>query len=280
MSLTSLSRYDDMEDEIKDEDHGLQPKQKKTEEENQDEQENKTSSKDESSGQQDSASDGNSRPPSILGSNLKGLVSYGGEDSDDDTDSDNEKEENNDTPLTKTLSSNVASVENSLSSAGSNSPSNSMSETGEQIESTTKEIIDTVRLPPEPEGRCSKSLQEKVIRMIEKKNSGLDVNEYLQRKKEFRNPSIYEKLVSFIGIQEHGTNFPRKLYDPTIWGPDSHYDNLAKLQKEYQDKKEKEKLKRTHVDFVSGVKKTESSSSSATEKKSKWDQRVAPATGK
>lgn len=203
-------------------------------------------------------------------------MSYVGDDSDEDTSTD--EEENKETPQAKSLASNFASTENSLSSTGSNSP-NSVNENGEQSD-TTREITDTVRLPAEPEGRCSKSLQEKIARMIERKNNkGLNVNEYVQSKKEFRNPSIYEKLVSFIGINEHGTNFPKKLYDPTIWGPESCYDNLAKVQKEYHDRKEKEKLKRAHVDFVTGVKKTESSGS-GNEKKSKWDQKVAPVPGK
>lgn len=216
-----------------------------------------------------------SRPSSVLAPKPRGLVSYVGDDSDEDISTD--EEENEETPQAKSAASNLVSAENSLSSTGSNSP-NSVNESGEQSDAT-REITDTVRLPAEPEGRCSKSLQEKIARMIEKKKKGLNVNEYVQSKKEFRNPSIYEKLVNFIGINEHGTNFPKKLYDPTIWGPESHYDNLAKVQKEYHDRKEKEKLKRAHVDFVTGVKKTEGSGSGS-EKKSKWDQKVALVPGK
>lgn len=216
-----------------------------------------------------------SRPSTVLAPKPKGLVSYVGDDSDEDISTD--EEENEETPQAKSATSNLVSAENSLSSTGSNSP-NSVNESGEQSDAT-REITDTVRLPAEPEGRCSKSLQEKIARMIEKKKKGLNVNEYVQSKKEFRNPSIYEKLVNFIGINEHGTNFPKKLYDPTIWGPESYYDNLAKVQKEYHDRKEKEKLKRAHVDFVTGVKKTESSGNGS-EKKSKWDQKVALVSGK
>lgn len=118
---------------------------------------------------------------------------------------------------------------------------------------------------------------------MKKKRDGMNLNEYIEMKKDFRNPSIYEKLIQFIGIDEHGTNFPRKLYDPSIWGPDSHYDELARKQKEYHKEREKERLqKRTQVDFVTGTKKTAvtaaptSSTSSSSEKKSKWDQKVPP----
>lgn len=143
----------------------------------------------------------------------------------------------------------------------------------------------SVSLPPEPEGRCSKSLQEKIANMIEKKKHGnLNMSEYIQKNKEFRNPSIYEKLISYIGIDEHGTNFPKKLYDPSIWGPESYYDELAKKQREYHREKEKEKAKKTQVEFINSTKKPTSTasslassiSSSVPEKKSKWDQKAPP----
>ena len=92
-------------------------------------------------------------------------------------------------------------------------------------------------LPPEPKGSCSKKLQEKVAKMYKKKmETGLNINENIQRKKEFRNPrcdnskdylkksmkvivfchvtlllscfSIYEKLIEFVEIDEKGTNYP------------------------------------------------------------------------
>lgn len=35
------------------------------------------------------------------------------------------------------------------------------------------------------------------------------MNYIIQRKKEFRNPSIYEKLIQFCAIDELGTNYPK-----------------------------------------------------------------------
>ncbi|XP_065657192.1 SAP30-binding protein [Hydra vulgaris] len=241
MSLTDLSRYNDNEDEIKDEDHDLilaeklSPMQPSVETPN-------------------TSSDNAAKP--------RGLVSYIGEYTDD--------ESSDDEGVRVELSLPASAVNfglfdggNAVSSIGSTSPSSTV----DTLENIEKE--QTVRLPPEPEGRCSKSLQEKIAKLIEKKNNGMNVNEYVQRKKEFRNPSIYEKLVSFIGIDEHGTNFPKEIFDPTIWGPESHYDNLAKLQKEYHDKKEKEKLKRTQVEFVKKI-----PNPTPTDKKTKWDQKI------
>lgn len=66
-----------------------------------------------------------------------------------------------------------------------------------------------VKLPPEPEGKCSKELQDKFQKMLEGKIKGkLNMNEKIQTNKTFRNPSIYEKLISYLDIDEFGTNYP------------------------------------------------------------------------
>jgi len=275
MSLGSLARYDDAEDEIRDEDHNLvivppQPLSKKP------------------SGQApepdtESLVEAKPTPPTVENSAKPRMLVHSYDMSDDDmSESDIEEEVEQNKPVIKVSSKekgkesviNLGLFDGTvLHSTETSSRSNDSFEKSPRPES--------VSLPPEPEGRCSKSLQEKIAKMIEKKNNGdMNVNEYVQKKKEFRNPSIYEKLITFIGIDEHGTNFPKKLYDPSVWGPESYYDELAKKQKEYHKEKEKEKLKKTHVEFISATKKPATSqapaSLSVSEKKSKWDQKVPP----
>ena len=263
MSLESLSRYDDAEDEIRDEDHDLVLQTKKSLEAIRPP--SRPVSDAESIGEQ-------SNKP-------KSLVSYFGDDYGSSSESENDDSDVN----TKTTVVNLGLHESKASSLESGSPATTDLETENvgELGRGIRENVNDVRLPPEPEGRCSKSLQEKILKMYERKMGGMDVNEYVQKKKNFRNPSIYEKLVSYIGIDEHGTNFPKHIYDPSIWGPESYYDELAKAQKEYNDKKEKEKREanRAKVEFVSGTKKPPSSAPLATaagsavpEKKSKWDQ--------
>ncbi|KAG8192754.1 hypothetical protein JTE90_009774 [Oedothorax gibbosus] len=131
-----------------------------------------------------------------------------------------------------------------------------------------------IQLPSEPLGRCSKSLQEKITELYEKKIEGKDMNASIQRRKDFRNPSIYEKLIQYCNIDEQGTNYPPETYDPHCWGAESFYEELAKRQKEEMDKREKEKKDRTKVEFMSGtVKKSsaESNSDASKQRKSKWD---------
>lgn len=128
---------------------------------------------------------------------------------------------------------------------------------------------DGIQLPPEPPGRCSAELQEKIQRLYEKmQNDALDMNSVIQQRKDFRNPSIYEKLIQFCGINELGTNYPPKQYDPLRWGKESYYEELAKVQKQEMDKREKER--KAKVEVVSGTRRTVEDESKR--RKSKWDQ--------
>ncbi|XP_078413684.1 SAP30-binding protein-like [Cetorhinus maximus] len=134
-------------------------------------------------------------------------------------------------------------------------------------------------------------LDEKIQKLYDRKLSeGLDMNNIIQRKKEFRNPSIYEKLIQFCGIVEHGTNYPKDMFDPHGWSEDSYYEALAKAQKIEMDKIEKVKKERAKIEFVTRTKTgTNTSSGTATtttasttvadsqKRKRKWDSAV-PAT--
>ncbi|XP_062234935.1 SAP30-binding protein isoform X3 [Platichthys flesus] len=170
---------------------------------------------------------------------------------------------------------------------------------------------DEIRIPPEPPGRCSSQLQEKIHKLYERKLHGdFDTNNHIQKKKEFRNPSIYEKLIQFCAIDELGTNYPKDMFNPHGWSEDSYYEALAKAQKVDMDKLEKAKKDRTkthaginaakfcsrvsraspaQIEFVTGTKKganpsnssasTTSNTSTTTatdaqKRKSKWDSAI------
>ncbi|XP_024868638.1 uncharacterized protein LOC112452584 [Temnothorax curvispinosus] len=135
-----------------------------------------------------------------------------------------------------------------------------------------------VTIPPEPPGQCPAELQDKIARLYRKMESGgLDMNMMIQQRKEFRNPSIYEKLIQFCSINELGTNYPPDRFDPFKWSKDSYYEELAVVQKTEMDKLEKaRKEKKIEIEIVSGTAKRPNSSSSsadnAKKRKSKWDQ--------
>ncbi|XP_004946198.3 SAP30-binding protein isoform X2 [Gallus gallus] len=151
---------------------------------------------------------------------------------------------------------------------------------------------DEIRIPPEPPGRCSNHLQDKIQKLYERKiKEGMDMNYIIQRKKEFRNPSIYEKLIQFCSIDELGTNYPKDMFDPHGWSEDSYYEALAKAQKIEMDKLEKAKKERTKIEFVTGTKKGTTTSAASTttttasttvgdaqKRKSKWDSAIPVTT--
>lgn len=119
---------------------------------------------------------------------------------------------------------------------------------------TTKSSVEAVpdendvQLPPEPTGRCSNELQEKIARLHDKMmSSGLDMNYVIQQRKDFRNPSIYEKLIQFCSINEFGTNFSPAIYDPLSWGKESYYEELDKVQRAEMARREKERKEKTKV---------------------------------
>jgi len=96
---------------------------------------------------------------------------------------------------------------------------------------------------------------------------GYNYNRVIQSKKAFRNPSIYEKLIIHLNIDELGTNFPPNLYDGHLFGKESYYDELAKVQK--SDRREKAQEAKKKSGDSSRLK--ESGSQNVQHRKSKWD---------
>ncbi|XP_017740166.1 PREDICTED: SAP30-binding protein isoform X3 [Rhinopithecus bieti] len=144
----------------------------------------------------------------------------------------------------------------------------------------------------EAEKRDPRNSWDKIQKLYERKiKEGMDMNYIIQRKKEFRNPSIYEKLIQFCAIDELGTNYPKDMFDPHGWSEDSYYEALAKAQKVEMDKLEKAKKERTKIEFVTGTKKGTTTNATATttttastavadaqKRKSKWDSAIPVTT--
>jgi len=101
-----------------------------------------------------------------------------------------------------------------------------------------------------------------------KTEEGYDYNKIIQTKKAFRNPSIYEKLIEFCDIDELGTNFPPQLYDGHLFGKESYYDELGKVQKTEMDRREKALEAKKKL----GENRPKTESQQQQHRKSKWDQ--------
>ena len=210
------------------------------------------------------AKSGTATPSSVKstpGNKIKNLVSYGDiQDENDDKDAE---------PVPMELESDSEEVKETESTADKQAE-----EASKDLLNRSASVVEVdawtegIQLPPEPAGLCSPRIQEAVNKAMQKKlEFGYDMNAVIQKKKGFRNPSIYEKLIQFCEIDEHGTNFPKDLYDGHLFGKESYYDELAKVQKVDMERREKA-AKAKAAAATSSVQKD----SDAPKRKSKWDQ--------
>ncbi|XP_046565351.1 LOW QUALITY PROTEIN: SAP30-binding protein-like [Haliotis rubra] len=132
-----------------------------------------------------------------------------------------------------------------------------------------------IQIPPEPVGRCSKELQEKIARNYDRMlKSGYSNNVMIQQRKDFRNPSIYEKLIEFLHIE--GTKEQTFLLISLILkcGLKNHFMTNYKTRRR-RWKRRRRRKDRTKIDFIVGSKKVSSSSDGSApdekKRKTKWD---------
>lgn len=143
-------------------------------------------------------------------------------------------------------------------------------------------LLDSL-IPPEPEGQYPLNLQEKFSALHSKMQAGkLDLNCLIQEKKEFNNPSIYSKLISYCSINELGTNYAPEQFDPFKWGQESYHEELAKAQDSVMERLAK-KIE-GKVTAVNAAKRTTVAEAieSLARKNGRWDQAAtaAPASTK
>lgn len=137
--------------------------------------------------------------------------------------------------------------------------------------------VDQIKIPKRKKGSLDPMVQDKLERLkYTKESQGRDLKYEIQKRKDFRNPSIYEKLIDHCHIREFGSNFPVDVFDPDAFESSSYYEELSKAQKVLMDSlSEKEKESHPKVEIIHAVAKKSASSSSSDpnrKKKSKWDE--------
>ncbi|VDM93153.1 unnamed protein product [Onchocerca ochengi] len=93
-----------------------------------------------------------------------------------------------------------------------------------------------IRLPPSPPTKCSPELEARFRGFFEKKAQGADLNALIQKRRDFKNPSMYEKLIEKFEVDELGSNFAPSVFDPHGFTKDCFYDQISALQKEAMEK--------------------------------------------
>ncbi|BGP39971.1 hypothetical protein JCM10449v2_003929 [Rhodotorula kratochvilovae] len=87
-------------------------------------------------------------------------------------------------------------------------------------------------IPPVPTGPCKPSVEAKLANFHALRLSrGLHFNDSLHASKAFRNPRIYAKLVEFVDVDETGSNWDKRIWDPKGLGADASAARIAELQK-------------------------------------------------
>lgn len=93
-----------------------------------------------------------------------------------------------------------------------------------------------VKLPPSPPERCSEEDEERFRSYFERKAAGVDLNLMIQKRRDFKNPSMYEKLIEAFDVDELGSNFKKSVFDPHGFSKDCFYDQISIMQKEAMEK--------------------------------------------
>lgn len=71
------------------------------------------------------------------------------------------------------------------------------------------------------------AVQAKFDKWIELKEQGVSFNERLIHNRAFHNPNIAVKMLEFVGVNEHGTNFPGRVYDPNDFSVEADYESIG-----------------------------------------------------
>uniref|UniRef100_A0A9J2P6F0 SAP30-binding protein n=1 Tax=Ascaris lumbricoides TaxID=6252 RepID=A0A9J2P6F0_ASCLU len=98
------------------------------------------------------------------------------------------------------------------------------------------EVLTEVTLPPSPTEKCSRELELRFEKFFAKKAAGIDLNSSIQKRRDFKNPSIYERLIETFEVDELGSNFHPSVFDPHGFSEDCFYDAISTMQKEVMEK--------------------------------------------
>jgi len=111
-------------------------------------------------------------------------------------------------------------------------------------------LVYDIQFPKEPDSVAEDPEFQKHLQDLFVKNAKVSLNLSLKNLKSFRNPNIYTKLVELFSIREFGSNYPPEEFDLYSLPEEGFYDELAKAQRKWHDQREKERAKRTEINFV------------------------------
>lgn len=131
------------------------------------------------------------------------------------------------------------------STPASNSPSRYPSPSEQDLDyiEGPDRLDEPVMIPSDSEGDVDSKLMATFVTYFEHKARGIDMNDQIQNKKFYKNPSSYEDIIKRFGIDEKGTNFNPRLFNPHGFLEDCYYDQLHIQQAKLMDREHKHKAK-------------------------------------
>ncbi|QYT02488.1 hypothetical protein H0G86_009490 [Trichoderma simmonsii] len=135
------------------------------------------------------------------------------------------------------------------------SPSSPYSFNRGLIHDLTLPSVPNLDIPPSPPGSPPPGSNKKVEQFLELKKKGVHFNSKLEQSTALRNPSLMDKLLDFVGIDEVGqyeTTLPKELWDPRGFPDWAFRDKLSKSREKIAKEKEADRAAggRTAIDFV------------------------------
>ncbi|KAL6873178.1 HCNGP domain-containing protein [Trichoderma novae-zelandiae] len=135
------------------------------------------------------------------------------------------------------------------------SPSSPYSSNRGLIHHLTLPSVPNLDIPPSPPGSPPPEANKKVEQFLQLKKKGVHFNSKLEQSAALKNPSLMDKLLDFVGIDDVGqyeTTLPKELWDPREFPEWAFRDKLSKTRERIAKENESERVSggRTAVDFV------------------------------
>merc|ERR1712060_849803 len=81
-------------------------------------------------------------------------------------------------------------------------------------------------VPPSPPGEPDPELVERVQYLHDLRKRGRSIRDYIQGSRDWSNPYILERVIKVFELDEHGSNYPKDIFDPARVAehPSDYYD--------------------------------------------------------
>ncbi|KAG8421342.1 hypothetical protein J3458_003229 [Metarhizium acridum] len=134
-------------------------------------------------------------------------------------------------------------------------PSSPYTATRSLIHDLTLPSVPNLDIPPSPPGSPPPQTSSKFQQFLTLKRQGTHFNSKLEQSTALRNPSLTDKLLSFVdlsGPAQYETTLPLELYDPSGFPEWSYKDKLRKAREDVVKSREEKAGGRSSIEFVSG----------------------------